>query len=145
MTKTISIKIPIHYIGTPVGVTAEGGVLITNLNEIEISCLPSDIPNNFEVDISELALGSNIQAGDITIDDKFELVTLSDTTLMSVTHVAIEEEPVVEDEEGIEGEEGEEGEGAEGEEGATVEDATKDDKSSEGDGAKKPKDEGADS
>ena len=145
MTKTISIKIPIHYIGTPTGVTAEGGVLITNLNEIEISCLPSDIPNNFEVDISELALGSNIQAGDISIDDKFELVTLSDTTLMSVTHVAIEEEPVVEDEEGIEGEEGEEGEGAEGEEGATAEDATKDDKPYEGDGAKKSKDEGADS
>ena len=143
MTKTISIKIPIHYIGTPIGVTGEGGVLITNLNEIEISCLPSDIPDNFEVDISELTLGSNIQAGDITIDDKFELVTLNDTTLVSITHVAIEEEPVVEDEEDIEGEEGEEGEGegAEGEEGA----AKEGDKPSEGDGAKEPKDEGADS
>ena len=139
MTKTISIKIPIHYIGIPVGVTAEGGVLITNLNEVEISCLPSDIPDNFEVDISEVTLGSNIQAGDIIIDEKFELITFSDTTLISVTHVAIEEEPVVEEEDL----EGEEGEAIEGEEGEGTEGDTKEDKPSEGDEDKEQKDKGA--
>lgn len=108
MNKAISIKIPITYSGTPVGVTAEGGVLITNLNEIEISCLPSDIPDNIEVDISDIALGENIQAGDVNLGEKFELVTMTDTALMSVTHAAIEEEPEVE-EEAIEGEETEEG------------------------------------
>ena len=69
MTKTISIKIPIHYTGTPIGVASEGGVLVTNLNELEISCLPSDIPDNIGVDISEVELGSNIQAGDINLDE----------------------------------------------------------------------------
>ena len=108
MNKSISIKIPITYSGTPVGVTAEGGVLITNLNEIEISCLPSDIPDNIEVDISDVALGENIQAGDVNLGEKFELVTMTDTALMSVTHAVIEEEPEVE-EEAIEGEETEEG------------------------------------
>ena len=108
MNKSISIKIPITYSGTPVGVTAEGGVLITNLNEIEISCLPSDIPDNIEVDISDVALGENIQAGDVNLGEKFELVTMTDTALMSVTHAAIEEEPEVV-EEAIEGEETEEG------------------------------------
>ena len=106
MTKSISIKIPLTYTGTPTGVTAEGGVLITNLNEIEISCLPLDIPDNIEVDISEVSLGENIQAGDVDMGDKFELVTMSDTALMSVTHAAVEVEP---EEEDVEGEEGEEG------------------------------------
>jgi large subunit ribosomal protein L25 len=106
MSKSISIKIPLTYTGTPTGVTAEGGVLITNLNEIEISCLPSDIPDNIEVDISDVSLGENIQAGDVDMGDKFDLVTMSDTALMSVTHAAVEEEP---EEEDVEGEEGEEG------------------------------------
>ena len=91
-------------------------MLITSLNEIEILCLPADIPDNFELDISELELGSNIQAGAIDLDDKFKLVTPEDSTVVSVTHAAKEEEPEVleEDEEGIEGEEGEEGEATEG-------------------------------
>ena len=91
-------------------------MLITSLNEIEILCLPADIPDNFELDISELELGSNIQAGAIDLDDKFKLVTPEDSTVVSVTHAAKEEEPEVleDDEEGIEGVEGEEGEAAEG-------------------------------
>ena len=149
MTKIISIKIPIHYIGTPVGVTAEGGVLITNLNELEIICLPSNIPNTIDVDISEVALGENIQAGDIQLDDTLELVTLQDTAIVSVTHVAIEEEPEVEeDEEGLEGEEGEEGEeGAEGTEGETSDGdgSAGKEKSSEGDTKKSSNKDGADS
>ena len=94
MNKPISIKIPIVYVGTPLGVSTEGGVVVTNLNEIEISCLPSDIPENIEVDISNVAIGENIQAGDVDLGDKFKLVTMEDSTLMSVTHVVVEETPV---------------------------------------------------
>ena len=108
MNKSISIKIPITYTGTPIGVSSEGGVVITNLNEIEISCLPKDIPDNIEVDISEVALGENIQAGDVDMGDKFELVTMGDTALTSVTHVAVEEEPEVEEAD-VEGEDAAEG------------------------------------
>tara|TARA_B100001123_G_scaffold443185_1_gene588621 strand:- start:108 stop:806 length:699 start_codon:yes stop_codon:yes gene_type:complete len=123
MSKAISIKIPISFIGTPVGVQSEGGVLITSLNELEISCLPSDIPDNIEIDISEVELGANIQAGVVELDEKLSLVTPSDSTIVSVTHAAKEEEPeVLEDEEGIEGEEGVEGESAEGSEGTSTED-----------------------
>ena len=120
MDKAISIKIPIHFVGTPVGVQSEGGVLITSLNELEISCLPADIPDNIEVDISEVTLGANIQAGDITLDNKLELVTNIDSTIVSVTHAIIEEEPEVDDEleEGMEGEEGEEGTEGEAAEGS---------------------------
>ena len=100
MSKPISIKIPIVYVGTPSGVSTEGGVLVTNLNEIEISCLPSDIPENIEVDISHVALGQNIQAGDVDLGDKFKLVTMEDSALMSVTHVVVEETPVADETEG---------------------------------------------
>lgn len=116
MNKPISIKIPINFIGTAVGVQSEGGVLITSLNELEISCLPSDIPENIELDISNVELGANLQAGDVILDEKFELVTNADATIVSVTQPMVEEEPVVEDEleEGLEGEEGAvDGEGAE--------------------------------
>ena len=100
MNKPISIKIPIVYVGTPLGVSTEGGVVVTNLNEIEISCLPSDIPENIEVDISNVSIGENIKAGDVDLGDKFKLVTLEDSTLMSVTHVVVEETPVQDETEG---------------------------------------------
>ena len=137
MDKSISIKIPIHFVGTPVGVQTDGGVLITSLNELEILCLPVDIPDNIEVDISEVSLGTNIQAGDITLDNKLELVTNADSTIVSVTHAVIEEEPEVEEEleEGIEGEEGEEG----------VEEAADTDDSTDSDKSKDTKDDGGDS
>ena len=117
MNKTIAIKIPITFIGTSIGVQSQGGVLITSLNELEILCLPSDIPDSISVDVSELELGENIQAGSIELDEKNELLTPKDNTIVSITHAAKEEEPIVEEDlEGEEGEEGEEGiEGAEGE------------------------------
>ena len=118
MSKVISIKIPILFTGTAIGVQSQGGVLITSLNEIEISCLPSDIPDNIEIDISDLELGTNIQVGEIELDEKFTLVTPSDSAIVSVTHAAKEEEPeILEDEEGLEGEEGVEGEEGEAGEG----------------------------
>ena len=113
MSKAISIKIPILFTGTPIGVQSQGGVLITSLNEIEISCLPSNIPDNIEVDISNVELGTNIQVGEIELDEKLTLVTPPDNTIVSVTHAAKEEEPEVLEEEGIEGQEGVEGEAGE--------------------------------
>ena len=107
MTKPISIKIPIVYLGTPLGVSTEGGVVVTNLNEIEISCLPSDIPENIEVDISNVAIGENIQAVDVALGDKFKLVTMEDSALMSVTHAVVEETPIADDTEGTDDASGE--------------------------------------
>ena len=75
MNKPISIKIPISFLGTAVGVQSQGGVLITNLNEIEIICLPSAIPDNIEVDVSDIELGTGIKTGDIELPDDVALVT----------------------------------------------------------------------
>ena len=123
MDRTVNIKIPVHLIGEPIGVTEEGGVINQAINEIEIICLPGDIPEFVEKDISSLALGDAINIGSIKLDDKFTLITPEDTVLASVTHAMKEIEPVVEEEEeeafmDEEGEAAAEGEG-EGEGGDT--------------------------
>ena len=112
MNVAITIRVPLEIVGECIGVKEDGGVINTPLTEIEVSCLPSDIPQSITVDITELHLGDSLQAENLELDDSLTLVTSLDSTVVSVTHAAIEVEPEVEEdelEEGIEGEEGEEG------------------------------------
>ena len=123
MDKPVNIKIPVKLTGDSIGVIEEGGVLNQASNEIEIQCLPADIPEFVETDISELNLGDSINVGSLNLDETITLVTPEDTVLASITHAMKEIEPVVEvdedelflDEDGEPIEEGEgEGEKKEG-------------------------------
>ena len=96
MDRPVNIKIPVKLIGNPVGIMEEGGVLNQALNEIEILCLPADIPEFVETDISELNLGDSINVGSIDLDEKIILVTPEDSVLASVTHAMKEVEPEIE-------------------------------------------------
>jgi len=96
MDQLVNIKIPVQLTGNPIGIMEEGGVLNQATNEIEIQCLPADIPEFVETDISELNLGDSISVGIIDLDDNITLVTPEDTILASVTHAMKEIEPVVE-------------------------------------------------
>ena len=96
MDKPVNIKIPVQLTGNPIGVMEEGGILNQVLNEIEIQCLPADIPEFVETDISELNLGDSINVGIIDLDEKITLITQEDAVLASVTHAMKEIEPVVE-------------------------------------------------
>jgi large subunit ribosomal protein L25 len=109
MDRAVNIKIPVHLIGDPIGVTEEGGVISQATTEIEITCLPGDIPEFVETDVSGLALGDAINVGILQLDEKITLITPEDTVLASVTHAMKEVEPVVEeeDEEDFMDEEGE--------------------------------------
>ena len=134
MDVAINIKIPIVIAdGECVGVKEDGGVINTPLTELEVSCLPGDIPQSIEVDISDLHLGDSLQAENLELDEKVTLVTSPDATIASVTHAALEIEPEVEEDELGEGLEGEEGEAAEGEEGATDDSSEKTDDADSGD------------
>ena len=99
MDRAVNIKIPVRLIGDPIGVTEEGGVISQATTEIEISCLPGDIPEFVETDVSGLAIGDAINVGIIQLDEKITLITPEDTVLASVTHAMKEIEPVVEEEE----------------------------------------------
>ena len=138
MDRAVNIKIPVHLIGDPIGVTEEGGVISQATTEIEIACLPGDIPEFVETDVSGLAIGDAINVGILQLDEKITLITPEDTVLASVTHAMKEIEPVVvEEEEEFMDEEGEapaEGEG-EGEGG--------DKKPAEGGDASKEQDAGS--
>ena len=96
MDKPVNIKIPVQLTGSPIGVIEDGGVLNQASNEIEIQCLPADIPEFVETDISELNLGDSINVGSINLGENITLVTSEDAVLASVTHAMKEIEPVVE-------------------------------------------------
>ena len=111
----ISVKVPFHFINeeTAPGVKIEGGLVSHIMTEIDISCLPKDLPQYIEVDLGELAMGESIHLSEVTVPDGVELTSLTDEndpaiTSISKPKVVVEEEIVTEASE--EGEEGEEGE-----------------------------------
>ena len=114
----ISVKVPFHFINeeTAPGVKIEGGLVSHIMTEIDISCLPKDLPQYIEVDLGELAMGESIHLSEVTVPEGVELTSLTDEndpaiTSISKPKVVVEEEIVAEASE--EGEEGEEGEGSE--------------------------------
>ena len=114
----ISVKVPFHFINeeTAPGVKLEGGLVSHIMTEIDISCLPKDLPQYIEVDLGELAMGESIHLSEVTVPEGVELTSLTDEndpaiTSISKPKVVVEEEIVTEASE--EGEEVEEGEGSE--------------------------------
>ncbi len=67
LRKRITVEVPIHLIGIPRGVKEGGGVLEHILREVEIECLPTDIPEHIEVDVSGLGIGDSIHLEDLEI------------------------------------------------------------------------------
>lgn len=119
--KTLHTRIPVHLQGDAPG-EREGGVLQTTLHEIEIECLPKDIPEGVTVDVSELQIGDAIHLSDISAPEGVTFLTSEDQVVVQVTWVREEPEEVEEEE--LEGEEGEFAEeGAEGEEGEASEES----------------------
>ena len=114
----ISVKVPFHFINeeTAPGVKLEGGLVSHIMTDIDISCLPKDLPQYIEVDLGELAMGESIHLSEVTVPEGVELTSLTDEndpaiTSISKPKVVVEEEIVTEASE--EGEEVEEGEGSE--------------------------------
>ena len=114
----ISVKVPFHFVNeeTAPGVKLEGGLVSHIMTDIDISCLPKDLPQYIEVDLGELAMGESIHLSEVTVPEGVELTSLTDEndpaiTSISKPKVVVEEEIVTEaSEEGEEGEEGEESE-----------------------------------
>ena len=99
------------------------------MTQIEISCFPTDVPDQIELNIDDLEMNSSKSVTDITLDNEdIEILSAEELNIVSVHPPAAEEEPEVEELEGEELEEGEEGEeGAEGAEGETGEASSSED------------------
>ena len=118
-SEKMTIAVPIVLIGEAIGVK-EGGILSQSLTQIEISCFPTDVPENIELDIEDLDLNAARSVADIKLDNEdIEVVSDAALNIVSITPPAAEEEVIDEDELDEEGLEG--GEEQEGEEGAKEE------------------------
>lgn len=98
MTEKLRVTVPITLIGEPVGVSEEGGQLEHVLFEVEIECLPADVPEQVEMDVSAMKLGDHLTVGDIALDaDRYELITGPETAVATVIMPRQEEEEEVEE------------------------------------------------
>jgi len=102
----VTLSVPVRYLGTAIGHT-QGGRLSFMLHELEVSCLPKDIPSYIDVDITEVGIGDAIHVGEIEIE-KVDIHAPDDQVLMTVIKPRVVVEEVALDEEGEEGVEGEE-------------------------------------
>ncbi len=84
MDVKIEVEIPIRLTGKAEG-TKVGGILGQALRELRVRCLPTDIPEFIELDVSPLKIGDSLHARDIPPSDRYEIVTDADITLASVT------------------------------------------------------------
>ena len=97
MDVRMKVKVPVHTFGEPSGVKVQGGVYEVVTREVEVECLPADIPTEFKVDVSGLMLNQSLRASDLTIDkSKLKLLTDANSVLAHVVALRVEEEKPVE-------------------------------------------------
>ncbi|HWZ51790.1 MAG TPA: 50S ribosomal protein L25 [Granulicella sp.] len=90
MDKTMRVSVPIHLVGTPVGVKSQGGILDHVLREVEIECLPADIPSHLDVDVSGLGLNAAIHVSDLPHSGSIKFLGEEGATVAHVTAVKAE-------------------------------------------------------
>lgn len=109
--KKLTVNIPLHFINEEECVGfKEGGIVSHQVNEVEVSCLPGDLPEYIEVDVLELALGDSLYLSNLTLPEGVESVVLShgeeyDQPVVSVVHRAKPKTEEPEEAEAVEGEE----------------------------------------
>jgi large subunit ribosomal protein L25 len=94
MDKAIVVPVPIRIVGEAKGVKLQGGIVDFVTRDIEVECLPTDIPEHIDVDVSDLALHESIRVRDLPQGPKWKAVTEGDTMIVHVVTIKVEEEPV---------------------------------------------------
>ena len=94
MDKLLTVTVPIVIKGEPKGVKQQGGVVDFVNREIEVECLPADIPEHVDIDISELMLHQGVRVRDLPENAKLKPVSEPDLMLVHVVTVKVEEAPV---------------------------------------------------
>lgn len=90
-TVVVTVEVPVHLIGVPLGVRNEGGVLDFVHRELNISCLPDRIPTQFDIDVSELHLNQHVSASDIEFGEGIVLEDDENTIIATVAAPRVEE------------------------------------------------------
>jgi large subunit ribosomal protein L25 len=87
MDKAMVVEVPIQLEGIPVGVKNEGGLLEQVLREVEIECLPADIPGHIDADVSQMVFGQTLRVSDLPHSDKIKFLTDENQAVAHVTAV----------------------------------------------------------
>jgi large subunit ribosomal protein L25 len=93
MDKAIVVTVPVVVKGESKGVKQQGGLLDFVTREIEVECLPANIPENITVDVSEMMLHDSIRVRDLPVDPKWKAISEGDTMLVHIVMPKAEEEP----------------------------------------------------
>lgn len=97
MDVRMRVSVPVHTFGEAEGVKLQGGIFEMVTREVEIECLPGDIPEEFKVDISALTIGKQLRAADLPVDpEKIKLLTDPQRVLAHVVTLKAEPEPTAE-------------------------------------------------
>jgi len=90
MDQKLRVNVPIELIGEPAGVKQQGGLLEQIVREIEVECLPADIPNVIELNVAELVFGVVLRVADLPKNDKVRFLTDADQPVAHI--ISIKEE-----------------------------------------------------
>ncbi len=104
LTEKVHVDVPVHIVGTAVGVKQEGGIMQHIIREISIEALPLDIPEHIDVDITDLDIGGSVRIDDLSID-KVKILSDPTQSIVVIRPPTVIEEPEVEEEVLEEGEE----------------------------------------
>ena len=96
LDKVLRVKVRVKLSGIPIGVKASGGILDQVLREVEVECLPTDIPANIAVDVSNLELFGTLRISDLPHSDKVKYLNNEDATVAHVVSIREEVAPVAE-------------------------------------------------
>ena len=94
LTRKLRLHIPIHVTGEAKGVKQQGGVLDVVTKSVEIECIPDDIPDQFDIDVTELMIGNAIRVGGLPVKEGIRILTAGDAVIAHV--VGIKEEAAAE-------------------------------------------------
>jgi large subunit ribosomal protein L25 len=94
LTRKLRVAVPVHVTGEAKGVKQQGGVLDVVTRTIEIECVPDDIPNQFDIDVTELMIGSNIRVSELPVKEGVRVLTAPEAVIAHV--VGIKEEAAAE-------------------------------------------------
>ena len=93
MDVKLKLRVPVEPQGVPEGVKLQGGILDVVTKEIEIECLPADIPDHIKIDVSPLKIGDLIRVRDLVEDPKVRFLSDGDVVVVTVTAPRLEEAP----------------------------------------------------
>jgi large subunit ribosomal protein L25 len=92
LTERLTVAVTLHFVGKPVGVV-NGGILQPILRELEVKCLPTEIPDFIEVDVTALDIHDAVHVGDITLPEGVTLVGDTTRTIVTVLPPSVETKP----------------------------------------------------